>query len=115
VILIPRKLGAGIIGAGIDMSRLLTEQAKLRAEKLGVADQVKFIHGDAAGYVSEEKVGVAACVGATWIDGGVAGTIALLAQSLLPGGIILIGEPYWRQLPPTEDVARRCLVGSISD
>jgi SAM-dependent methyltransferase len=105
----------GVIGAGIDMSRLFTEQAKLHAEELGVADHVKFIHGDAAGYVSEEKVGVAACLGATWIGGGVSGTIDLLEQSLRPGGIILIGEPYWRQLPPTEDVARGCLAGSISD
>src|SRR5512136_2959582 len=50
----------GIVGTGIDMSQLFTEQAKLRAEELGVAHQVKFIHGDAAGYVSDEKVGVAA-------------------------------------------------------
>ena len=84
----------GVIGTGIDMSRLFTEQAKLRAVELGVADQVKFIHGDAAGYVSDEKVGVAACVVATWIGGGVAGTIELLARSLRAGGIILIGEPY---------------------
>ncbi len=105
----------GITGIGIDMSQLYTEQAKLRAEELGVASQVTFIHGDAAGYVSDEKVSVAACVGATWIAGGVAGTIELLARSLRPGGIILIGEPYWRQLPPTEDVARGCLAHSISD
>ncbi|NLV44050.1 MAG: class I SAM-dependent methyltransferase [Candidatus Hydrogenedentes bacterium] len=105
----------GIIGTGIDMSPLFTEQAKRRAEELGVADQVKFIHGDAAGYVSDEKVDVAACVGATWIGGGVAGTIELLARSLCTGGIILIGEPYWRQLPPTEEVAKGCLVGSIAD
>jgi hypothetical protein len=45
----------------------------------------------------------------------VAGTIELLAKSLRIGGLILIGEPYWRQLPPTEDVARGCLAGSISD
>ncbi len=105
----------GIVGTGIDMSQLFTEQAKLRAKELGVADQVKFIHGDATDYVSDEKVGVAACVGATWIGGGVAGTIELLAKSLRPGGIILIGDPYWRQLPPTEDVARECLASSISD
>ena len=105
----------GIIGAGIDMSQLFTEQAKRRAEELGVADQVKFFHDDAAGYVSDEKAGVAACIGATWIGGGVAGTIELLARSLCTGGIILIGEPYWRQLPPTEDVARGCLAGSISE
>jgi len=105
----------GVIGTGIDMSRLFTEQARRRAAELGVADRVEFIHGDAAGHVSDEKVDVAACVGATWIGGGFAGTIELLAQSLRTGGIILIGEPFWRQLPPTEDVARGCLAGSISD
>jgi len=105
----------GIIGVGIDMSRLFTGQAKLRAEELGVADRVGFIHGDAVGYVADEKAGVAACLGATWIGGGVAGTIGLLAKSLCPGGIILIGEPYWRQLPRTEDVARGCEASSVFD
>src|SRR5512145_3408058 len=105
----------GVIGIGIDMSQLFTAQAKRRAEELGVADQVKFIHGDAAGYVADEKVGVAACLGATWIGGGVAGTIELLAKSLRTGGIILIGEPYWRQLPPTEEVAKECEATAISD
>ncbi|MGA1796559.1 MAG: SAM-dependent methyltransferase [bacterium] len=105
----------GIIGTGIDMSQLFSEQAKRRAEELNVTDRVEFIHDDAAGYVADKKVGVAACLGATWIAGGVAGTIELLAQSLRTGGIILVGEPYWRQLPPTEDVAKRCLAGSISD
>lgn len=105
----------GVTGTGIDMSLLFTEQAKRRAEELGVVHQVTFIHDDAAGYVSDEKVSVAACVGATWIGGGVAGTIELLAQSLRSGGIILIGEPYWRQLPPTEEVAKSCLAHSIAD
>jgi len=105
----------GIGGTGIDMSELFTEQAKLRAEELGVADRVEFIHGDAAGYVANEKVGVAACLGATWIGGGVAGTIELLMQSLRTGGIILIGEPYWLQIPPTEDIAKACLADSTSD
>jgi SAM-dependent methyltransferase len=105
----------GVIGTGIDKSQLFTEQAKRRAEELGVAHQVTFIQGDAAGYVSDDKVSVAACVGATWIAGGVAGTIELLARSLRTGGIILIGEPCWRQLPPTEDVARGCLAHAISD
>lgn len=105
----------GITGTGIDMSLLFTEQAKRRAVELGVADRVTFIHGDAAGHVSEEKVGVAACVGATWIAGGVAGTIELLARSLRAGGIILIGEPYWRQVPPTEEIAKGCLATAIAD
>jgi len=116
----------GISGTGIDLCQLFTEQAKRRAEELGVADRVTFIHGDAAGYVADEKVEMAACLGATWIGGGVAGTIALLAQSLraghptageksTQGGIILIGEPYWRQVPPTEEAARECHAGAIAD
>lgn len=104
-----------ISGTGIDMSELFTEQAKLRAAELGVADQVEFIHDDATGYVADEKAGVAACVGATWIGGGVAGTIELLAKSLHPGGIILIGEPYWLRLPPTEEIAKGCGASAITD
>jgi SAM-dependent methyltransferase len=105
----------GISGVGIDMSPLFTGQAKFRAGELGVTDRVEFIHGDAAGYVAGEKVGVAACAGATWIGGGVAGTIELLAKSLRVGGIILVGEPFWLRLPPTEKVAKGCGAGSISD
>lgn len=105
----------GITGVGIDMSQLFVAQAKRRAVELGVTGKVKFIHGDAAGYVYDDMVSVAACVGATWIAGGVAGTIELLAKSLRAGGIILVGEPYWRQSPATEDVAKGCLANSVSD
>jgi len=105
----------GVTGTGIDLSPLYTEQAKRRAAELGVTGQVTFIHGDAAGHVADEQVDVAACVGASWIGGGVSGTIELLERSLRPGGIILIGEPYWRRLPPTEEVARGCLAHAIAD
>lgn len=104
-----------ITGVGIDMSSLFTAQAKRRAEKLGVSERVHFIHNDAAGYVANEKCDVAACVGATWIAGGFAGTIELLAQSLKPGGIMLLGEPYWRQLPATDEIAQACGVSSLAD
>ena len=105
----------GIKGTGVDMSALFTEQAKLRAMELGVADRVRFVHDDAAGHLAEDKVDVAACIGATWIAGGFAGTAELLARSLRPGGIILIGEPYWRQSPPTDEVAQCCQAHSIAD
>lgn len=105
----------GINGTGIDMSSLFTAQAKQRAEELGVSERVHFIHNDAAGYVTDEKCDVAACVGATWIAGGVAGSIELLAKSLKPGGMILIGEPWWRQVPATEEIAQACGVSSRAD
>jgi SAM-dependent methyltransferase len=104
-----------VTGTGIDMSPLFTSQAITRAEELGVANHVQFIHNDAAGFVSEEKCDIAACVGATWIAGGVPGTIALLQQSLKPGGMMLIGEPFWRKVPKTEADAQACGVTSITD
>ena len=105
----------GIVGTGIDMSPLFIAQAEQRADELGVTHQVGFIHDDAAGYIADEKADVAACVGATWVGGGVAGTIELLAKSVGTRGIILIGEPYWRQLPPTDEIAKKCFANSISD
>ncbi|MBJ9258761.1 class I SAM-dependent methyltransferase [Citrobacter amalonaticus] len=105
----------GINGTGIDMSQLFTAQAKQRAEELGVSERVHFIHNDAAGYVTDEKCDVAACVGATWIAGGFAGSVELLAKSLKPGGMILIGEPWWRQIPATEEIAQACGASSKAD
>lgn len=104
-----------ISGIGVDMSQLFSEQAKQRAVELGVADKVTFIHDDAAGYIADVKVDVAACIGATWIGGGLDGAIELLKKSLCAGGIILVGEPYWLQLPPTEEAAIGCLANSIDD
>lgn len=105
----------GITGVGIDMSPLFTAQAKRRAEELGVSERVHFVHNDAAGYVAEDKCDIAACVGATWIAGGFAGTLQLLEKSLKPGAMMLIGEPYWRQLPATEDIAKACGATSLAD
>jgi SAM-dependent methyltransferase len=75
-----------LTGTGVDVSTAFIGAARARAIELGVADRVTFIHGDAAGYVAERPVGLASCIGATWIGDGVAGTVELLRRSLSPGG-----------------------------
>lgn len=105
----------GFTGTGVDISTVFTEQARARAAELGVAGRVGFVHGDAAGHVADEPVDLAACVGATWIGGGVAGTVELLERSLRPGGMMLVGEPYWRAAPPDEETARDCNATAIAD
>ncbi|MFE5396217.1 SAM-dependent methyltransferase [Streptomyces sp. NPDC056568] len=105
----------GFTGTGVDISTLFTEQARARAAELGVADRVEFVHGDAAGHVAGQPVDLAACVGATWIGNGVAGTATLLQRSLRPGGTMLIGEPFWRRTPPDEETAKACHATSIAD
>jgi SAM-dependent methyltransferase len=98
----------GVTGTGVDLSAVFVEKARARAVELGVADRIEFIHGDAAGYVAEQPVDLVACVGATWIGGGVAGTVQLLERSLRAGGLMLIGEPYWRHEPPDAETVAAC-------
>lgn len=97
-----------ITGVGIDLSTAFIERARARASELNVAEQVNFRQADATGYVADEVVDVASCLGATWIGGGILGTIDLLSRSLRGGGMILVGEPYWLKVPATDDIARRC-------
>ncbi|MFB4276213.1 cyclopropane-fatty-acyl-phospholipid synthase family protein [Nonomuraea sp. MTCD27] len=98
----------GVAGVGVDISTVFTAAARERAVQLGVADRVAFVHGDASGHVSDEPVDVASCIGATWIGGGVPGTVELLERSLRPGGTLLIGEPYWRLDPPDQATVEGC-------
>jgi SAM-dependent methyltransferase len=92
----------GVSGTGVDISTVFLAGARARAAELGVSERVSFVHGDASGYVADEPAGLASCVGATWIGDGVPGTVDLLRRSLAPGGIMLIGEPYWRREPPDQ-------------
>ena len=59
-------------------------------------------------FIAAAPAGIASCIGATWIGGGVPGTVELLRHSLQPGGMILIGEPYWRREPPDQATAEGC-------
>jgi len=97
---------------GIDMSQLFTSKrnSALRTRRRRSSQ----VHPwRCCGYVSDEKVGVAACVGATWIA-GVSSHISSFWRGACARGIILIGEPYWRQLPRRK-ICQGCLANSISD
>ncbi len=97
-----------VTGIGVDISTVFIGSARARAVELGVADRVGFVHGDATGHVADDPVDIAACIGATWIGGGAAGTVELLRRSLAPGGMMLIGEPYWRREPPDQATVEGC-------
>ena len=105
----------GISGTGVDISTASLAAARQRADDLGVAERVTLQHGDASTYVAERPVDVAACIGATWIGGGVTGTIEHLARSLRPGGTMLIGEPFWRAEPPSQEAIEACSATSRDD
>jgi SAM-dependent methyltransferase len=93
----------GSSGLGVDISPVFTDAACKRAGELGVADQVGIEQADAGSYRAEPGAfDIAACIGATWIGGGVCGTIELLRPAVASNGLLLIGEPFWREPPPAD-------------
>ena len=91
----------GISGVGVDISTVFLEAARKRAAELGVADRLTFVQGDAGEYPGPtHDFDVVSCIGATWIGNGLVGTLDLMKPPLRPGGLILVGEPYWIEPPP---------------
>ena len=95
--------GFGTVGVGVDVSEVFLAAAAERAAELGVTDAVTFVREDAARYEAElAAFDVVSCVGATWIGGGLTGTLELMAGPLAAGGVLLVGEPFWIDPPPAE-------------
>jgi len=93
----------GSRGVGVDLSETFLAAARARATALDVSARVTLVQGDAGAYEAEpETFDVACCIGATWIGGGVPGTIELLRRAVRPNGFLLVGEPFWHEEPPPE-------------
>lgn len=105
----------GVSGVGVDLSPDYTTAAVRRSIELGVSDHVRFVHGDAATYAPDQTYDVASCLGATWIGDGPLGTLDLLAHHMKPGGLALIGEPFWIREPDTEEAVRGSYAESRDD
>ncbi|HKT02483.1 MAG TPA: methyltransferase domain-containing protein [Rugosimonospora sp.] len=87
-------------GHGVDISEVFVPAARARAAELGVADRVSVEVGDAAAHVPDTRYDIVSCIGATWIGNGLLGTLALMRRAVRPGGLLLVGEPYWTEPPP---------------
>ncbi|MEX0664681.1 MAG: class I SAM-dependent methyltransferase [Acidimicrobiia bacterium] len=98
----------GTTGLGIDVFPPYTSMANARAVELGVDHLVHFIEGDAALHEAEPgSFDVVSCIGATWIGGGLSGTLELMRAPLHATGWLLVGEAYWNDQPP--DAAKAAL------
>ncbi len=86
----------GVSATGIDISPYEVPVARARAaERVPEAD-LRLIEADAATQPAEaESVHLAICLGASWIWGGHRGTLRELRRITRPGGLIVVGEPYW--------------------
>jgi SAM-dependent methyltransferase len=91
----------GMHGVGVDISPIFLAAARERVIEMGVASQITLIEADAGTYVAEaQHFDIVSCIGATWIGQGLVGTLKLMQAALKPGGLLLVGEPYWVTPPP---------------
>jgi len=80
--------------------------ARARVRAAGLDALVEVVEGDANAFPLEpESFDAALCLGASFVWGGLEGTVAALAPAVRSGGFVGVGEPYWRSwpLPPGFD------------
>jgi SAM-dependent methyltransferase len=93
-------------GVGIDTSPYELRVARERAAARVPAADLVLIEGDAAAHPAEPGAAdIAACLGASWIWGGHRGTLRALRAAVRPGGLVVVGEPYWKQEPDSAYLA----------
>jgi SAM-dependent methyltransferase len=102
----------GASGLGVELYPAFLADARKRADALGVAGEIGFVEADAGDPACVEgHFDVVSCLGASGIGGGVSGTLRLMRRWLAPGGLLLIGEPYWAEEP--SEAARHRLEGGV--
>jgi cyclopropane fatty-acyl-phospholipid synthase-like methyltransferase len=93
---------------GVELSPEFHAVALERTAAAGLADRVTFELGDGAQAVHEpESYDAALCLGASFVYGGLADTVAALARAVRGGGHVAVGEPFWQRLPLPEDYVDR--------
>jgi hypothetical protein len=69
----------------------------------GLSTAATIVESDGAKFeAGAESFDAVICLGASWIWGGYRPTLEALIRWTKPGGLVLAGEPYWREDPPPE-------------
>jgi cyclopropane fatty-acyl-phospholipid synthase-like methyltransferase len=93
------RYGAG--GTGVDISPYSHRDAKEAAHARAPRAGLRFVLKDGAAFRPPRgaRFDAACCVGATWVFGGWEGTLRALTARTAPGGLIVVGHPFWRRPP----------------
>lgn len=92
--------GLGIHGVGVDISPFCIAEMREAAARRVPAANLELIEKGGADYRAEPaSFDLACCLGASWVFGGHQPTLHALCQAARPGGLVLVGEPFWRSEP----------------
>jgi SAM-dependent methyltransferase len=85
---------------GVDISPYCVSDARAKVEAAGLDSAIEIIEANGSEYSGKpSSFDAAVCLGASWIWGGLEGTLKALSSWAKPGGLVVIGEPFWRSAP----------------
>jgi SAM-dependent methyltransferase len=101
-LILAQTFGCRIVG--VEQAAEFVEAARERIAAAKLGSLIEIVESDALEFPLEaETFDVAMCLGASFIWGGLDGTLDALAPAAKSGGYVVVGEPYWRRWPlPTE-------------
>ncbi len=90
-----------VAGTGLDLSPITIEEARTNVAARGLTKRIELLHMDGGKYEPDREVelDLASCIGASWIYNGHKGTLEALSSMAHPGGLVVVGEPFWRTEP----------------
>lgn len=98
----------GVRGVGVELAGLFASEARRRTVESGVAAEVVVHEGDAREYLAgmgERRFDLSVCVGSTHSFGDYGAALGAMHGTTRPGGLIFVGEGYWKQ-PPSKEYLR---------
>ncbi len=97
----------GIRGMGIDLSPFSIADAQRQLQVRAPGAEVVFSQMNGSDFRPEapHSLALASCIGASWVFGGHAETLAALTGMVAPDGWVIVGEPYWLQEASEEYLA----------
>ncbi len=85
---------------GVDISPYFVADARAKVEASGLESAIEIVEEDGSEYGGKpSSFDAAVCLGACWIWGGLEGTLRALTSWAKPGGMVVVGEPFWRSAP----------------
>lgn len=83
-------------GVGVDVSRHWVSDARAKARRRGLDGRVEILQQNAAEFDGGGGLFDATlCFGTSFIFGGMAKTLGAVRAWTRPGGMIVVGEPFW--------------------
>jgi SAM-dependent methyltransferase len=91
---------AGIRATAIDLSPYVVRELRGALERRIPDAHVEVLEMDAGAYEAPPGTFHLACgLGVSWAWGGHRGALRSLSAMVRPGGLVLVGEPWWRREP----------------